>query len=67
MNKAKHDSGMNNKSQIKRFIETAKELGADDDEATFKAKLGQIAKAKSGSNESRRQDGQGRTVRRGRS
>ena len=32
-------------SQRARFIAMAKELGADDDEATFRAKLGAIAKA----------------------
>jgi len=32
-------------SQRERFIAMAKEVGADDDEATFKAKLGRIAKA----------------------
>ena len=32
------------KSQRERFIEAARELGADDDEATFKAKLAQFAK-----------------------
>jgi hypothetical protein len=31
--------------QRARFIAMAKEVGADDDEATFKAKLGKIAKA----------------------
>jgi len=29
-----------------RFIETARALGADEDEATFKAKLGVIARQK---------------------
>ena len=32
--------------QRSRFIEAARELGADDDEATFKAKLGAIARQK---------------------
>lgn len=32
------------KSQRDRFIEGARELGADDDEATFKAKLAVIGK-----------------------
>lgn len=33
-------------SQSQRFIEAARELGADDDEATFKAKLAVIGKHK---------------------
>ncbi len=33
-------------SQRDRFIETARQLGADEDEATFKAKLATIAKQK---------------------
>lgn len=33
------------KDQRARFIAMAKEVGADDDEATFRAKLGKIAKA----------------------
>jgi hypothetical protein len=33
------------KSQAERFIETARALGADEDEAAFKAKLAQIARA----------------------
>jgi hypothetical protein len=32
--------------QRERFIEAARELGADDDEATFKAKLAAIARQK---------------------
>ena len=32
--------------QGSRFIETARELGADEDEATFKAKLAVIARQK---------------------
>lgn len=32
--------------QRDRFIEAARELGADDDEATFKAKLAVIARQK---------------------
>ncbi len=32
--------------QRTRFIEAARELGADEDEATFKAKLGVIARQK---------------------
>jgi len=35
-----------NKSQSERFIETARQLGCDEDEAAFREKLGQIAKAK---------------------
>lgn len=34
------------KGQHDRFIEAAHELGADDDEATFKAKLAAIARQK---------------------
>ena len=33
-------------TQRDRFIEAAKELGADEDEATFKAKLAVIARQK---------------------
>lgn len=33
-------------SQHDRFIEAARELGADEDEATFKAKLAVIARQK---------------------
>ena len=33
-------------SQRDRFIEAARQLGADEDEATFKAKLAQIARQK---------------------
>ena len=33
-------------TQRARFIEAARELGADEDEATFKAKLGVIARQK---------------------
>jgi hypothetical protein len=33
-------------SQVDRFIETAKALECDEDEARFKEKLGKIAKAK---------------------
>jgi hypothetical protein len=33
-------------SQLDRFIETAKTLGCDEDEARFKKKLGKIANAK---------------------
>jgi hypothetical protein len=33
-------------SQRARFIETARALGADEDEATFKEKLGRIARQK---------------------
>ncbi len=32
--------------QIQRFIDLARELGCDEDEATFKAKLGQVARKK---------------------
>lgn len=32
-------------TQRERFIAMAREVGADDDEATFRAKLGKIAKA----------------------
>ncbi len=35
-----------NKNQRDRFIAAAKELGADEDEATFKAKLAVIARQK---------------------
>ncbi len=34
------------KSQRDRFIETARELGSDEDEAAFKAKLAVIARQK---------------------
>lgn len=34
------------KSQSDRFIEAARQLGADEDEAAFKAKLAQIARQK---------------------
>jgi hypothetical protein len=34
------------KSQKQRFIETAKQLGCDQDEEAFRKKLGEIAKAK---------------------
>lgn len=34
------------KSQRDRFIEAAQQLGADDDEATFRAKLATIARQK---------------------
>ncbi len=34
------------KSQQDRFIEAARELGADEDESTFKAKLATIARQK---------------------
>jgi len=33
-------------NQQQRFIETARQLGADEDEAAFKAKLAQIARQK---------------------
>ncbi len=36
----------NNQTQRDRFVEAARDLGADDDEATFKAKLAQIARQK---------------------
>ena len=36
----------NSKSQRDRFIETARELGCDEDEAAFREKLGKLAKAK---------------------
>ncbi len=39
-------SELEGKSQRDRFIEAARELGADDDEATFKAKLAVIARQK---------------------
>ena len=35
-----------NKSQMARFIEAARELGADEDEDAFKAKLAVIAQQK---------------------
>jgi hypothetical protein len=38
-------------SQGQHFIETARALGADEDEEVFKAKLGKIAKAKPPKNE----------------
>ena len=41
---AKSDSSASD--QRDRFIAMAKEVGADDDEATFRAKLGAISKAK---------------------
>ena len=34
------------KSQLDHFKETARKLGAEDDEATFKEKLGAIARQK---------------------
>ena len=34
------------KSQLERFVETARALGTDEDEATFKAKLAVIARQK---------------------
>jgi aminoglycoside/choline kinase family phosphotransferase len=34
------------KTQVDRFMETARALGADEDEAAFKAKLGVIARQK---------------------
>jgi len=36
---------LGDKNLSRRFIETAREIGADDDEETFKRKLGAIAKA----------------------
>ncbi|MEJ1977611.1 MAG: hypothetical protein WDN49_17405 [Acetobacteraceae bacterium] len=39
-------SGEKKQSQRDRFIETARQLGADEDEAAFKAKLATIAKQK---------------------
>ncbi|HVB15634.1 MAG TPA: hypothetical protein VNF04_03805 [Stellaceae bacterium] len=36
----------NKQSQIDRFIETARALGADENEAAFKAKLAVIARQK---------------------
>jgi hypothetical protein len=33
-------------NQVDRFIEAARKLGCDEDEARFKEKLGKIAKAK---------------------
>lgn len=36
----------NDKSQLERFKEAARELGADDDEAAFNAKLRKIVKPK---------------------
>lgn len=35
-----------NKTQLDRFKEAARELGADDDEATFNEKLGKLVKQK---------------------
>lgn len=34
------------RTQAERFVEAARRLGADEDEATFKAKLGVIARQK---------------------
>ncbi len=34
------------RTQAERFVEAARELGADEDEATFKAKLAAIARQK---------------------
>lgn len=34
------------KDQRDRFIETARQLGCDEDEAAFREKLGKLAKAK---------------------
>lgn len=42
----KRSSAASDQSQRDRFIAMAKEVGADDDEATFRAKLGAISKAK---------------------
>lgn len=42
MTKAKQDAS----DQHKRFIETARELGCDEDEAAFDEKLKRIAQAK---------------------
>jgi hypothetical protein len=39
-------SNQDEKSQKDRFIETARALGSDEDEATFKAKLAVIARQK---------------------
>lgn len=36
----------NEKSQLERFKEAARELGADDDEAKFNEKLGKLVKPK---------------------
>jgi hypothetical protein len=36
------------KTQSERFIDMARELGCDEDEAAFKANLGQIARHKPG-------------------
>ncbi|MEL6573577.1 MAG: hypothetical protein AAFQ64_18115 [Pseudomonadota bacterium] len=36
----------NEKSQLERFKEAARELGADDDEAKFNEKLGKLVKLK---------------------
>ena len=43
---SKHHRASSNQDQRARFIEAARELGADEDEATFKAKLGVIARQK---------------------
>jgi len=42
------------KTQSERFIEMARELGCDEDEATFRKKLGQIARVKLKDDESRK-------------
>lgn len=40
------ETGKGNKSQSARFMETARALGCDEDEAAFKAKLAVIARQK---------------------
>lgn len=46
-NKAsEHGTVLDTRTQAQRFIEAARELGADEDEATFKAKLAVIARQK---------------------
>ena len=43
---SKNLKATNRGSQIERFRETARAIGADEDEAAFKAKLGVIARQK---------------------
>lgn len=42
----KREAGRNASGQHARFVETARALGADEDEAAFKAKLAVIARQK---------------------
>ena len=46
MKKSRPSAASPDAAQRQRFIETAKELGCDQDEQAFRKKLGEIAKAK---------------------